>query len=345
MKDYKRILIVEVNWLGDVLFSTPLVKAIRKKYKNAYIACMVVPRCRQILEYSPYIDEIITYDEKKTHRSLFGKIRLIAILRRRDFDLAILLHRSFTRALIAMLAGIRERIGYITEKGHRMLTRPIEPPESPVHKVEYFLKLAESLGCDISNKDYDFFISDRERDHINKELSLAGIEKEDLLVVVNPGGNWRSKRWSEDNFAKLCKALFEKFNIKIVISGAKKDVELASRIKEKAGPDISVFAGKTDLKELGALMGRANFVISADSGPMHIAVSMGSNVIALFGPTSPELTGPYGNGNYRVIRKNTECETPCYDVTCNDHRCMDSITVEDVLETFEEMYCAQMGKK
>ena len=99
----------------------------------------------------------------------------------------------------------------------------------------------------------------------------------------------------------------------------------------------AILTGKTNLRELGALMERADFVISGDSGPMHLAVAVGSNVIALFGPTSPDLTGPYGNKNYTVIRKDTECEIPCYDLECRNYRCMDAITVDDVLRIFDRM--------
>ena len=169
-KEYKRILIIEVNWLGDVLFSTPLIRAVREHFGGAHITCMVAPRAREILKYNPHIDEIITYDEKGTHKSILGKIRLISALRKKDFDLAILLHRSFTKALMTLLAGARERIGYVTKKRRILLTRPVETPAEELHKVEYFLKIAESLGCDITNKNYEFFISDKEKDLIIHDL-------------------------------------------------------------------------------------------------------------------------------------------------------------------------------
>ncbi|OGW75260.1 MAG: lipopolysaccharide heptosyltransferase II [Omnitrophica bacterium RBG_13_46_9] len=340
MKNYGRILIVEVNWLGDVLFSTPFIRAVRERWKDAYIACMVVPRCKEILEYNPCIDEIIIYDEKGAHKGLLGKQRLISSLRNKRFDFAILLHRSFTRALMAYLAGIKERAGYTTKKRGVILTHPVEPPDRPLHKVEYFLKIAESIGCDILNKDYEFFISDRERRYIADRLSENGVVKDDLLIVVNPGGNWLPKRWIEENFAELCDALITKYGAKIVLSGAEKDLQIAGRIKKRMNQNLVIFAGKTNLKELGALVERANFVISGDSGPMHIAVAMKSNVIALFGPTSPALTGPYGKGNYRVIQKDTGCDVPCYDLACDDYMCMKAISVGDVLNVFDRMHSA-----
>ena len=331
-RSYKRILIVEVNWLGDVLFSTPFIRAMREKFKDAHIACMVPPRAKEILEHNPYVDEIILYDEKTTHRGFLTKLKLVSSLRKKDFDLAVLLHRSLTRTLITMLGGIKARAGYVTEKRKPFLTHPIEPPDQNLHKVEYFLNIASSFGCDISRKDYEFFITDKERAFIDEELSGNGIAKDDFLVVINPGGNWPPKRWSEENFARLSDILIREYKAKVVLSGAEKDKEPAARIKEKMREHITILSGRTNLKELGALMERAGCVISGDSGPMHIGVAMKSNVIALFGPTSPGLTGPYGGGNYRVIQKDVGCRPPCYDLMCDNYQCMDAITVDDVVE-------------
>lgn len=344
-KEYARILIFEVNWLGDVLFSVPFIRAMRKRFKNAHIACAVAPRAGDILRNNPYIDEIIIYDEKSAHKGLFGKWRFVSLLRKKRFDLAVLLHRSLSRALLVFFARIGERSGYRTQKGRRFLTRPIEPPESEMHKVEYFLKIAETFGCDTSGKDYEFFVRDEDRKYIDRELSDAGIAKEGLLVVINPGGNWPPKRWREENFAELSNELTKKYNAKIVISGSDKDKGRAERIKNNMKEKPVILCGRTNLKQLGALMERSDFVISGDSGPMHIAVAVKTNVMALFGPTSPGLTGPYGGKNYRVVRKITGCEIPCYDLACRDYRCMDAITVGDVLAAFGEMYRTSLRHK
>jgi len=334
----KRILIVEVNWLGDVLFSTPLIRAIREKFKNAYIACLTHPRTKEILEGNPRINEIIIYDEDACHKSLLGKLRLILLLRKKRFDLAVILHRSTTRALIMRFAGIKERVGYVTNKGTRLLTLPVDVPEEALHKVEYFLRIAAYLGCDVSQKNYEFFITEKERKYIEETLASAGIKKEDFVVVLNPGGNWLPKRWPEERFACLADELIKRHDAKIIISGAERDLPLAGRVSKKMKLSPLILCGKTNLKQFGALAQRANFVISGDSGPMHIAVAMKTGTVALFGPTSPQLTGPYGGDNYRVIQKNVGCEVPCYDLTCSDYRCMQAITVDDVLKVFEEMH-------
>jgi len=333
----KRILIINVNWVGDVLFSTPFIKAIRKRFPTSYIACLVVPRCKPVLELNPSLDEIIVYDEDKRHRSILGKIRLIKLLRSKHFDVAFMLHRSFTRRIIALLSGIKTRIGYRIKKGGIFLTDAIMPPSKELHKVIYFLSLAGSPVTDASVKSCEFFVSDKDRTSIKTLLEKEGISKKDKLVVINPGGNWDPKRWPKENFSKLADLLINNSGVKIVISGAEKDIELANNIASSMKEKAVILAGKMSLKELGALLERADLVISNDSGPMHIAVSMETAVIALFGPTSSELTGPCGKGNYIVLRKNIGCNTPCYNYKCNDNRCMKAIIPEEVLQEAKKM--------
>ena len=341
----KRILIVNVNWIGDVIFSTPFIKAIRDAYPDGYIACLLHPRCVDILKGSPRIDEIIVYDEEGQHGGIIGKLMLISYLRKIRFDTAFILHRSFTKAFLTFLAGIRERIGYPTKNRGLLLTRTIGLPEEEVHKVEYFLGLARGCGIKVRENSYEFFVQDADRELMKKFLKRHGVAEKDRLIVLCPGGNWGPKRWLKKNFAELADMLSEKLNAKIVLSGAKKDAVLVEEIRfmMKSVPVIS--CGLTTLKELGALLERADLVVANDSGPMHLAVAMKSNVIALFGPTSPGLTGPYGNGNYKVIWKTEErspelaegCDVPCYDVTCIDNRCMALITAEDVFKEAEKI--------
>ena len=334
----KRILIIEVNWIGDILFSTPFIRAVRQSNPGAYIACLLHPRCREMLESNPRLDEIIIYDEEGEHRSIFGKLKLIRALRKKRFDTAFVLHRSFTKALIAALSGIKERIGYPTKHRSLLLTSVVEDPDDEAHKVEYFLNIARSAGIKVTDLSYEFFVKDADRAFVKDLLEKSGISGSGPLVTICPGGNWDPKRWPKENFANLGDILFQRFGARIVIAGAKKDIRLAEEIEKLMNSSKPVIArGKTTLRELGALLERSDLVIANDTGPMHIAVSMKAKTIALFGPTSPELTGPYGRGNYRVINKYEECAIPCYDFTCIENRCMAAIKVEDVLKEASEM--------
>lgn len=326
----KKILIIEVNWLGDVLFSTPFIRAVRDANPGGYMACLVHPRCREILDGNSSIDEIIIYDEEGLHKGLFGKLKLILNLRRKHFDAVYVLHRSFTKALIGYLTGASQRIGYPTKNRQKLLTKAIEEPDVEAHKVEYFLKLAETSSSAAKKPAYEFFISDADRRYVKDYLFARGIGSGDKVITLCPGGNWDPKRWPKENFAALADRLALKYAAKVIITGGEKEKGLAEAIKSAMKTPAVVTCGGTNLKQLGAIFEKSHLVIANDTGSMHIAVATGAKVIALFGPTSPELTGPYGKGNYRVVTSRIECSVPCYDLTCRDNRCMKAISVEEV---------------
>ncbi|MFC1632051.1 lipopolysaccharide heptosyltransferase II [Candidatus Omnitrophota bacterium] len=335
--EIKRILIVNVNWRGDVLFTTPFIRALRKKFPDSYIATLVVPRCAALLELNPHLNEIIIFDEEGQHSGLRGKLELVKALKSKSFDTAFLLHRSTTRAFICWLAGIPQRIGYYTRKRSLLLTKSIPVPRPDLHKVDYFLNIASSLAIDAEDKSYEFYFSREDQDYVQRLLAQKGINSNDFSVIINPGGNWAPKRWPEEYFIHLADRLIEKHQAKIIITGADSDLKLAEDIAGQLKGEAVVLSGQTTLGQLAALMSQVKLVIANDSGPMHIAVSQGAKVIALFGPTSAKITGPYGKGNYTVIQKDIGCRIPCYQPDCDRKQCLREISVDDVLQAVEKV--------
>ena len=333
----EKILIVNVNWVGDVLFSTPFIRAVRQAHPSSYIACLLHPRCKEVLEGNPRINEIIVYDEEGIHRSLIGKLMLIWTLRKKGFDTAFILHRSFTKAMIAYFSGARKRIGYATKNRGIFLTDAAEEPAEPPHKVEYFLNIAGAAGIAAEDRTYEFFIGENDREYARKFLNDSGIGDGGAFAAINPGGNWGPKRWPAENFAHLSDRLVSDYGLKVIITGAQKDIALAEDIKAAMKNVPIIACGKTTLKQAGAIFERARLVVANDTGPMHMACAIGAPVIGLFGPTSPKLTGPSGKGRYKVIHKTEGCEAPCYDLDCADYKCMNAITVEDVVNEVKVM--------
>lgn len=329
-----RILIVNVNWIGDVLFSTPAIRAIRQHYPSAFIACMVVPRCKEVLELNPHLNELIIYDEDDAHKNLFGKLKFISALKKRHFNTVFLFHRSLTRTLMVALSGIHERVGIYTPKRGFLLTRKVEPRSLDVHKVEQFLNIVKAKGIGSSNKNMELFIGSDDERYAEEFLRTQEIREDEILIVLNPGGNWDLKRWPPENFAQLGDRLSDIYGARILITGADKDIGLGNVIFGMMRHKPSVVCGRTTLRQLAAILKRARLVISNDSGPMHVAISQGARTIALFGPTDPRITGPYGDGRYVVIHKSPQkrsCQAPCYNLRCEDLACMRAITVEDVI--------------
>jgi heptosyltransferase II len=292
---------------------------------------MVVPRAKEVLEGNPSIDEVIVFDEEGRHKSPWGRLKFILALRKKRFDIVFLLHRSFTRCLIAYLAGIRERVGYFTEKRKFLLTRAVQPGAANIHRMDYYLHVPESYGMRIEDRNYRFFVGDKDKNFAANLLEKNGVGRTDFLAVLNPGGNWDKKRWPKERFAQLADRLIEEFSAKVVICGAPKDVGLAKEIASLMQNKPVILAGETNLKQLGALFERANVVVSGDSGPMHIACAVGTPSVVLFGPTSAEITGPRSQAKCVIIQKPIGCQIPCYKIDCTENRCMRIISVEEVV--------------
>jgi heptosyltransferase II len=329
-----RILIIEPNWLGDILFTTPAIRALRRSNPGAFIGVMAHPRCAEMLEDNPCVDRLILFDERSSHRGVIKKVFFILGLRRLRFDTVISFHRSMSRMLIAYLSRIPKRVGYYTKKRSWLLTERVYEENRQIHRVEYFSNILKRIGIDIDNGDYEFFIPECAAREATAVLEKAGVQKDERFFVINPGGNWHAKRWPKQNYAKLCERLYAIYKRRILVTGAEKDIVLASEIIRLSGDYAINICGKTTLKQLAVVMRKASLVIANDTGPMHIALSQKAPVIALFGPTSPDVTGPYGRGRYTVLHKWSYCDVPCYKA-CQDYRCMEAISVEDVISASE----------
>lgn len=313
-EDPKRILIFELNWLGDILFSFPFIEAIRGKYPESYISCVVVPRYKDLVRYNPNIDNLYIYSDKKGIGSFFRALMLIIFFRKNKYDVCFFLKPSITKSLIAKMSGIKKRIGFEGKKDY--LTDKVSRPKN-VHRAKEVFELAKYIGIKKEDIYYDFPLPESELDETSEFLkNLVGLNRK--VVVLNPGGNWDVKRWPKENFIELGKRIVDNHpEVSIIITGSKKDIILANEIKEGIDSNrVYVLAGSTDLVELACIFKISRIVISADSGPLHLAASSGTEVIGIFCPTSPDITGPIGIGKTNIVRGKTKCKIPCYNENC-----------------------------
>lgn len=324
-----RILIVGVNWLGDSLLTTPVFKALKKKFPGSYIGVMVVERVREVFEGNPYINEVIVFDERGQHKGFFAKLKFIKLLRKKKFDTAFLIHRSFTRAFICFLAGIRLRIGYRRLKSFLILSKRIKLLASLLHRQDRYLYLFEKSGIVIEDRSPSFFIPESTRDKISKDLEQVKKEHA-FLIGINPSANWELKRWPASYFANLADSLVRDFKAVIIFVGTEVQRLVIEEVRAKMNQNSFSFCGKTNLKELGALMQNLKLFISNDSGPAHLAASLGVNTVVIFGPTSTEATAPRGRA-VTIVKKDVDCQIPCYKLDCQDNVCMKSIKPEEVI--------------
>ena len=338
--DIYRILIVEPNWLGDVMFTTPAIRAVRKAFPEAYISCWSVPRVADVLRRNPNVDEVIVYDERRWYQSIGSAIKFVAEISNRCFDLGILFHRSFTRALVLRLAGVAETVGQASPKRRWLgISHLIDLDYNGMHRVEFYLKIIGAIGISPDGYYYDFRLREEDIKYVRSMLEFWGVR--DNFVALVPGANWDRKRWPEENFASLAEKIVGELGMDVVLVGSGRDLFLCESIAERSQYRERVFvaAGKTTISQLAGLLSIARVVVANDTGPLHIAAAVNNNVIGIFGPTSPKITGLYGDlaGNNLFVP--VGCSVPCYLSECiNDFMCMKVITVDMVFERLVKFY-------
>ncbi|MBF0532330.1 MAG: lipopolysaccharide heptosyltransferase II [Candidatus Omnitrophica bacterium] len=334
----QNILVINVNWLGDVIFSSPIFPALKTQYPQARLTCLAPSRVQEILECVPGVDNVIVYDEKGAHKSLSAKLQLIWRLRQEKFDAAFILHRSLTRALLPFFAGIPVRVGYDTKNRGIFLTHRYPVPAGNLHRGDFYLKVIENFGIRVSDRTNRLLVGEESRASIRKKLVQRGVTDKDKIVIVNCGGNWDLKRWPADNFTELIKRLMAVPGVRVIVSGADKDRPLVEGVVKNLPVRPVSFAGELNLKELIALMEAAAVVVSNDSGPIHIANAVGTAVVGIFGPTVPEITGPAGWGRKIILRESVPCnQQSCYRLDCRDNECMQAVKVGSVWEAVSSL--------
>lgn len=327
----KNILVVNVNWLGDAVFSTPVFSNLKANFPQSRVTCLCVPRVKAVLEHCPFIDEIIVIDEKRAHFWPWSKLMLISELKCRAFDVAFVLHRSATRGMLVFLSGIPARVGYC--KARFLMTNPVNYEEEGGHRSDLYLNVLRAFGLPIKDRNCRLSVSPDDREALDKILLSKGISPDERFVVLHTAGNWGLKRWPAAYFASLIQGIHEQYHVKVLLSGAGAEAEYCRSINQQAHHQGIVIAGETSLGESLALYQRAAVVISSDSGPLHLANSVGAKVIGIYGPTRPEITGPRGTQDALVFFREISCnKAPCYHLACTDNLCMQSVTVKDVQE-------------
>jgi lipopolysaccharide heptosyltransferase II len=354
MKKYKRILVTQTGgWIGDMILLTPTLRALRHAYENSHITMLVRPLVQKLMIDNPYLDELMIYDKRGEDREISlnkggkGIVKLLHPRLRRDFqlsqrlrelrfDLAVVLHPNSVRsALVPYLARIPERIGSRINGRGIFLTRSINDRED-IHEVERYLRVLKFIGISNPNPKLEFWHTMEDRRAVERILAESGISNADILVGINPGTTWETKRWKLERFAEVIDALLKKYKARVVLTGSPAEEPFGDRLQELTSAEFVNLVGKTDLRQLGALIERMSFYITGDSGPMHIAAAVNTPTIALFGPTSPIRHAPYGAGHV-VIQKQVKC-SPCYERTCRkNHECMKAIEVKDVLQHAENL--------
>ncbi len=326
--------------IGDVVQTLPALEALKKNYPDSEITWVVEEAASGILEGHPLINHLSVSKRKKWLRMIKNPftaakgfeqmIRFVRELRSIRYDIAIDFQGLFKSGIVIGLAQAGRKIGFdrTREFSFVFLNEKLPPYDVEKHALERYLDLARYLGAKDPSPRCSLSI-DREREDIKNRLE--GIrDRVRMLVVVNPGARWATKLWPEKNFAELADRLIRERNAVIVFSGSGEDRAVNDRILSMMEEKAANLAGETTLKELAALAFLSDLFITTDTGPMHLAAAAGARVVALFGPTAPWRTGPYGPSHI-VVRTGIDC-SPCFQRQCDiNMECMSGISVEEVM--------------
>ncbi len=345
----RSILIVKLSAIGDVVQTLPMMEALRRQYQNARIDWVVEEEASDILIGHPALNQVIISRRKSwlnraRQRGAFrtmAEIRsFVRELRSRRYDWVIDNHGVLKSGLITCLARGRRKIGFkacagIADEGSYLFTNErYKPLPIERHALERYLDLVSQIGVEAGRPSLEFRIPEESRRRAENLLRQKGSLARPI-VVIHPMAKWETKEWPMANFARTISSLLAG-KASVIITGGPQDdepvEEIFSHVPEKAR--VLNLVGKTNLRELAGVFSLSDLVLTPDTGPMHLAAAVNAPLIALFGPTAPWRTGPYGNQNV-ILRKPLPC-SPCFRKKCETLECMKSITVEDVLRSIEE---------
>ncbi len=331
----RSIVIKGINWVGDTILTTPAITALHRGFPEAAITVVARPWVAALLEANEDITDVWEVDERNRLKFL----AVAARIRRQRFDLGILFPNSFASALLLALGGVRRRVGYDRDGRRFLLTDRIVVTDEilKVHQVEYYLNIVGQV-CDITDSPRRLVLNvlPTEREWMSAFLQKQGVRETELLVGLNPGAHYgTAKRWFPERFAAVARYCAEHYGARIVITGSQYEAEIAREVAARAEIPVLNLSGQLTLRQLAPLIVRCSLYITNDCGSMHIAAALGVPLVAIFGSTDWVTTAPYSEKAI-MVRKPTDC-APCLLRECpTDHRCMEAITVDDVIQAVDK---------
>ncbi len=341
-----RILIIKMSSIGDVVHSLPFLEVIRSNFPHSKIDWVVEEAALEILRGHPALDRIIVSRRKTWQKNLKKGFHVFSVAREArklykeirsvKYDIVIDLQGLFRSGLLVGLSRSEKKIGLSgAREGAGFFYSPVKVNYEQ-HAVDRYLQVAEFLGCDLSlHQDGRIPVSDRDRENVKALLSRIGPNDDRPVVAINPVARWVTKMWDINRMALLAEKLQRELSCRIVFTGSPQDKRLIENVLEHMGEKPLNLSGRTSLKELACLYSRCRLLITADTGPLHIAAAMGCRVMAIFGPTDPIRTGPYGKGHV-VVQSGVDC-APCLKRSCESMKCMDLISVDQCFQMAEKM--------
>jgi lipopolysaccharide heptosyltransferase I len=325
--EHPRILIVKLSSFGDVLHALPTLEALRDLYPRGRLTWLVEAAYAPLLEGHPALYQVWRAPRLRPGQIFRGAnpalvTGLVRHLRAQPFDVVIDLQGLLKSAVWVALAKSVRKVGYdrTREGSYRVLSERVTPFDPEAHAVRRYLNLAHYLGAPAAPPRFRLALGAEAPPSHLLPVAAHG------LAVLHPGARWPSKLWPAAAWAHLSDWLSRERGLQVVVTGSAADQRLVETILSQTREPAISLAGRTSLAELAAVMRRARLAVTADTGAMHLAAALGTRTVAIFGPTAPWRTGPFGEG-HEVLRLGLEC-SPCFKRRCREPRCLTDLPPE-----------------
>ena len=339
-----KILVVRYRFIGDMILTIPFLRNLRYAYPDAQIDMLVAPNSGEVIENCPYVNNFIYFDTTRKHKYEKGKGEkksfwyYVKELKKQKYDKAFVLKRSFSSAMLCFLAGIKERIGFNTEGRGFLLTKRVKY-DIQKHEALCFLDVLQADKKEIKDYHLENWILEENKIKIYSLFEENNIVLSKKNVVINATATNQTKVWDINNFARIIEYLINEKDTNVIFIGAPSDKEIYENIKydvELKTEPINL-CGKVTIKDSLALLNEVDLLIGNDSGNLHMAASVRTPVIGLYGPMPFEKWKALGENNI-LLKADLPCMPCSLKGECKYNKaCMKSITVEKVKESIEKI--------
>jgi heptosyltransferase-2 len=347
---WENVLVLQTSYLGDTVLTLPLIAEIRRRFPVKKLGIVCSPMARELLQDYPAIDEIIVDDKKNGDRGFAGLRRRAAIIKSKNFTLALTPHKSFRSALLLRLAHIPYRVGFRQSSGWFLFHERAER-DPKRHDVERNLSILEPFGVRVEAcfRQLDLPVSAAVQSTVDQKLTSLGVVENKPIIGINPGSVWPTKRWWPKGFARLIQLIQQKNECQILLFGGAEDAGVVAEVQDRSNVPAINLIGKIGLRELPAAIGRCRVFVTNDSGPMHIAVARRVPAVAVFCATTPDLGFYPYTSNAIVLGKNLLCR-PCGShggrrCPLGSEDCIRQIPPEKVLEAVDKLFAADRSRR
>ena len=332
-----------MKYIGDIVLTTPLIHTLRDEYPSAYIAYLGDNRGVSLLEHNPYLNEIFPIDFSR--KTWAQQLILFGQLYRKRFDLVVDLFCNPRSALLSYATRAPVRVGGDLRGRGRLYTIRLKDDGRPKSAIDFHYQSFKAVGIEPQHYRTEIFLTEEEKKETRRYLEWQSIDFSKPLIALQPGGTWPAKLWPAERFSELADLFTAKLHAQIVLTGGDGDIEVMRKV-ERATVGKVLSLPVLPLRQLAATLSLCSGYVANDSGPMHIAVAVGTPTIGIFGPGEENIWFPYttaypdGSSKHIAMRKDVPCH-PCHLNICNRAgdeymECMKLLSVNEVFEAVKE---------